>query len=158
MRIRMGRRKAIQAIRATKEHKTPSLKSLMELSWFGGLDRIWSIECVLEWSLLLLQWILSLETLDGLNGGGWGVFIASNHFLAIGYFCWRWAHRTSTVQCSVRATSACPLEFGAAWPLESLHRTVWCHTGHVRWPLTLMLWLLSCTVHHCSLSQSTVDA
>jgi hypothetical protein len=22
------------------------------------------------------------------------VFIASNHFLAVGWFCWRWAHRT----------------------------------------------------------------
>jgi hypothetical protein len=28
--------------------------------------------------------MLSSENLDILNGGGWGVFIASNHFLAVG--------------------------------------------------------------------------
>jgi hypothetical protein len=29
------------------------------------------------------------ENLDAIEGGGWGggVFIASNHFLAVGYFC-----------------------------------------------------------------------
>jgi hypothetical protein len=34
------------------------------------------------------------ENLDTIEGGGWGVFIASNHFLAVGWVCWRWAHRT----------------------------------------------------------------
>jgi hypothetical protein len=29
----------------------------MELSWYGGLERIWSLECVLEWMLLLLYWM-----------------------------------------------------------------------------------------------------
>jgi hypothetical protein len=32
--------------------------------------------------------------MDTIEGGGWGVFIASNHFLAIGCFCRRWAHQT----------------------------------------------------------------
>jgi hypothetical protein len=41
------------------------------------------------------------------------VFIAFNHFLAIGKGCWRWAHRTATVHCPMRATSAQPLGFGA---------------------------------------------
>jgi hypothetical protein len=55
-----------------------------ELSWFGGLERIWSIECVLEWMLLLLYWMRTSENLDVIEGGGWGVFIASNHFLVVG--------------------------------------------------------------------------
>jgi hypothetical protein len=49
-----------------------------------------------------------------------GVFIDSNHFLAVGCFCCRWAHRTvrwcteqGTVHCPVCATSARPLGFGA---------------------------------------------
>jgi hypothetical protein len=32
--------------------------------------------------------------LDTIEGGGWEVFIASNHFLVVGGFCCRWAHRT----------------------------------------------------------------
>jgi hypothetical protein len=98
-----------------------------------------------------------------------GVFIVCNHFLALGCFCSRWAHQIvrwrtgQTVHCPVRATSVRPLGFGASWSLEVLscsctgqsgHR---CHTRHVRWPLTSLLWLLSRTVHHCSLLQSTVD-
>jgi hypothetical protein len=44
LRIRIGKEKRpSQATRATKEHKTPSLKSLMDLSEFGGLERIQSI-------------------------------------------------------------------------------------------------------------------
>jgi hypothetical protein len=50
-----------------------------------------------------------------------GVFIASNHFLAVGCFCCRWAHRTvrwctghGTVHCTVPATSA------DHWGLERL--------------------------------------
>jgi hypothetical protein len=84
-----------------------------------------------------------LESLDGLNGGGWGVFIASNHFLAVGWLCCRWAHRTvrwctghCTIHCPVRATLAersglelltvevfCPL---AAPDSPVAHRTVRC--------------------------------
>jgi hypothetical protein len=97
-----------------------------------------------------------------------GVFIASNHFLAVGWLCCRRAHRTvqwctghGTVHCPVRATSAnhwglelltievlCP---DAASDSPVAHRTVWC-------VLTLQFWLLTsdfCTVH-CS-SVSAVD-
>jgi hypothetical protein len=46
------------------------------------------------------------------------------------------AYRTTTVHCPVRATSACPLGFGAVdrWNpfVLLLHRTVQCHTGHVQ--------------------------
>jgi hypothetical protein len=51
--------------------------------------------------------------LDANEGGGWVVFIASNHFLAVGYLCCRWAHRTGTIHCPVCAMSARPLVFGA---------------------------------------------
>jgi hypothetical protein len=56
-----------------------------------------------------------------------GVFIASNHFLAVGWVCCRWAHQTvrwctwhSTVHCTVRATSA------DRWGLERLTIEVLC--------------------------------
>jgi hypothetical protein len=88
------RKRPSQATRATMNTKTPSLKSLMELSWFEGLERIQSIWCVLEWSLLLLYWMRCLECLDGYEWGGWGVFIALNHFHSCWGGCWRWAHRT----------------------------------------------------------------
>jgi endogenous inhibitor of DNA gyrase (YacG/DUF329 family) len=57
-----------------------------------------------------------------------GVFIASNHFLAVGCFCCRWAHRAAvrwctgqgTIHCPVCATSAC------RWGLERLTVGVLC--------------------------------
>jgi hypothetical protein len=105
----------------------------MELSWFGGLERIWSIECVLEWSLLLLYWMWCSEHLDQYKWGGWGVFIAPNHFhsrwwrlLAMGAPDSPVRHRTTTVHCPVCATSAQPLGFGAGRPLEPLS---YCCTG-----------------------------
>jgi hypothetical protein len=62
-----------------------------------------------------------LQCLDGLNGGGWEVFISSNHFLVVGWLCCRWAHQTvwwctghSIVHCLVSATSA------DRWGLELL--------------------------------------
>jgi hypothetical protein len=85
------------------------------------------------------------KNLDDLNGAGWGIFIASNHFLAISWLCYRRAHRTvqwrtghDIVHCPVRATSAdrwglerltievlCPL---VALDSSVAHRTVWWHT------------------------------
>jgi hypothetical protein len=115
----MGRRKQSKQQEQQMNTKTLSLSQVTKwLSWFWDLERIWSLECVLEWMLLLLYWI-------GTSEGGWvvfkarvstypsrwrrnkdgkektlmplkemvGVFIASNHFLAVGCFCWRWAHR-----------------------------------------------------------------
>jgi hypothetical protein len=91
-----------------------------------------------------------------------GVFIAPNHFLAVGCFCWRRAHRTvrwrighCTVHCPVRAHVSAPVRVWSCWPLELfvflLHRIVW-------WPLTSALWLLRDIVCHCRLLQSTVGA
>jgi hypothetical protein len=84
-----------------------------------------------------------------LNGGGSSVFIASNHFLAVGCFCWRWAHQTSIVHCPVSATSARPLGFGAVDRWGSLSCS---YTGHVRCSLNSLLWLLPRTVPFCSRS------
>jgi hypothetical protein len=68
-----------------------------------------------------------LESLDGLNGGGWRVFIASNYFLVVGWLCCWWAYRTvwwctgyCTVHFPVCATSA------DRWGLELLTVEVFC--------------------------------
>jgi hypothetical protein len=90
-----------------------------------------------------------------------GVFIASNHFLVVGWVCWRWAHRTvwwfTGQHCSLSGARHVSASAGvwSCWPLEPfvllLHLTVRCHTGQ-----SGDLWLLCGTVHHCSLLQSTV--
>jgi hypothetical protein len=121
MRITIENEKTIQATRATKEHKNTLSQVTNELSWFGGLERIWSLECVLECSLLLLQWMWSSEHLDAIEGGGWGVFIASNQFLVVGCFCCRWAHGTVR-WCigQVLFTVRCVPRQHARWGLERL--------------------------------------
>jgi hypothetical protein len=40
-----------------------------------------------------------LKNLDTWSGGGWGVFIALNHHIAVGEAVCRWAHQT--VQCAI---------------------------------------------------------
>jgi hypothetical protein len=107
----------------------------------------------LECSLLLLYWMLSSENLDAIEGGGWGVFIASNHFLAVGYFCCRWAHRTvrwctGHVLFTVRST---PHQH-THWGLEELIVGSLCPEVAPDSPVPSgVLWLLSRTVHNCSL-------
>jgi hypothetical protein len=91
---RMGKEKAIQATRATKEHKWSSHKSLSNRVDFVAWSGLNALDVSLDWLPLLLQWMWCSEYLDAIEGGGWGVFIASNHFLAVGCFCWRWAHGT----------------------------------------------------------------
>jgi hypothetical protein len=59
----------------------------------------------------------SLENLDGLNGGGWGVFIAPITILVV-FVDGHTGH--GTVYCSVRATSA------DCWGLERLTVEVFC--------------------------------
>jgi hypothetical protein len=84
-----------------------------------------------------------------------GVFIAPNHFLAVGWVCWRWAHRTDTVHCSMRATSARPLGFDR-WSLRPV-ATSDSPVPHQTCPVTSDFVALT-TVAHCSLLQSTIDA
>jgi hypothetical protein len=87
-----------------------------------GFD-LWNV----SWSECYCSCIECEVNLDAIEGGGWRVFIASNHFLAIGCFCCRWAHRTvrwctgqGIVHCLVRAMSA------HRWGLELLTFEVLC--------------------------------
>jgi hypothetical protein len=58
-------------------------------------------------------------------------------------------HRTVTVHCPVRATSARPLGFGATWPLECLSCSCTGQSGATP-DMSGVLWLLPRTVHFCS--------
>jgi hypothetical protein len=132
-----------QATRAKKETQITLSQVTKHLIWFWSLERIWCFDCVFGVYSLLLYWMRRVRSLDNLNGGDWGVFIASNHFLSVGWLCCRWAHRTVrcctghyTVHCPVHATSAdrwglelstvevlCPL---AAPDSPMAHRKVRC--------------------------------
>jgi hypothetical protein len=94
------------------------------------------------------------------------VFIASNHFLAVGWLCCRWAHRTvwwctrhSTVHYPVSATSA------DRWILELLTIEVLCPlaapdspVAHWTVPciLTLQFWLLTSALSTFPLSALSI--
>jgi hypothetical protein len=94
--------------------KTLSLSQVTKwLSWFWELERIWSLELCLGVNAIALVLNEDLRKLGCFEWRWLGVFIASNHFLAVGWPCCRWAHRTTTVYCPMRATSARPLGFGA---------------------------------------------
>jgi hypothetical protein len=66
------------------------------------------------------------ENLDTLSCGGWGVFIALNHQVAVGEGCYRRAHRTGTVGCPARRHVTQPFGFGSSRPLAPLSS---CGTG-----------------------------
>jgi hypothetical protein len=120
--------------------------------------------------LLLLYWMWSSENLDGLNGGGWGVFIAWTTILAIvvdGTPDSPVVHRTWHCSLSGACHISRPLGFGAVdyWiPLSSwgtgqsggrtdslvAHRIVRCVLISLLWPLTCALFIIHLT------SQSTV--
>jgi hypothetical protein len=99
------KKKAIQATRTQMNTKISLSQVTKCLEWIWTLERIWSLVCVLEWSLELLYWMQYAGNLDALNSGGWGVFIASTTKIAVGEGCCRWAHQTvwcATVHCLVR--------------------------------------------------------
>jgi hypothetical protein len=48
--------------------------------------------------------MICLKNLDAWSGGGWGLFIALNHYIVVGEAVCRWAHWT--VRC---ATGHCPV-------------------------------------------------
>jgi hypothetical protein len=117
----------------------------MKLSWFGGLERIWSFDCVLECMLLLLYWMWRSKNLDGLNGGGWGGIYSlqplPSHWLSL--------LSMGTPDSPVSATSA------DRWGLEQLTVEVLCPLAStdspvahwiVRCVLTLQFWLLHCAL------------
>jgi hypothetical protein len=112
----MGRRKQSKQQEQQMNTKLSLSQVTKWLGWFWDLERIWSLECVLDWMLLLLYWIGTSENLDAIEGGGWGVFIASNHFLAVGWVWWRWAHQI------------------VWWCTGQVMFTVWCVPHqHARW-------------------------
>jgi hypothetical protein len=107
-------------------------------SWFWDLERI-----LIYWMCLGVKYfalVLNIEfrTLGWLWMRWLGVFIAPNHFLAIGKVCWRWAHRTVRWRTGRSLSGAhhvsASVRVWSYWSLELfvflLHRTV-------QWPLTL---------------------
>jgi hypothetical protein len=115
-------------------------------------------------------WLGMLLGLPLLEVAGWVVFISTNHFVAVGEICWRWANRTvwcATGYCLVRRHITQPLGFWSSWPLEALSSMapdspVPHQTGTVHCPVRLLrlLWLLHELSAHCSVCrcplQSTV--
>jgi hypothetical protein len=113
------------------------------------------IECELQKTWMLLKEVVG------------GVFIASNHFLVVGWVCCQWAHRTvrwctgqGTVHCPVRATSACPLGFREVDRWNPLSCS--CNRQSGATPdmsMSGVFWLSALTSDlHCSLLPSTVGA
>jgi hypothetical protein len=89
----------------------------------------------------------SLKNLNAKRCGGWGVFIALNHLVAVGQGCWRWADRHYSLSGALpRHPTVRVRSWVDRWSFVFLrHRTVRCL-------LTLLLWLLRGTVHfHYSL-------
>jgi hypothetical protein len=128
------KKKAIQASRTQINTKISLSQVTKCLEWFWTLERIWSLVCVLEWSLELLYWMQYAENLDALNSGGWGVFIAPTTKTVVGEGCYRWAHRT--VRCASHVTQL--LGF---WQFRSLE-----------------LWHLGAPDRHCLLSDAPSGA
>jgi hypothetical protein len=93
------------------------------------------------------------ENLDAIEGGGWGVFIASNHFLVVGYFCCRWTHRTVWWYIGqVLFTIRCVPRQHARWGLERSTVGTPCPVAAPDSPVRsdFASWHLICTVHFCS--------
>jgi hypothetical protein len=116
-----------------KNTRTPSLKSLMELSWFWRLRE----DSIYLMCLGVESFALVLNEMFGMLGLLWmrwlGVFIAPNHFHSHWGGCWRWVHRTGTVQCLVRRHVTQSLGFGAELTIGALSS---CGTKQSGAPLT----------------------
>jgi hypothetical protein len=72
-----------------------------------------------------------VESLDALNGGGWGVFIAPTTILAVGCAFCRWAHRTFRCALDIphySLSGACHLSWSLGF--GAVHRwirlSLWC--------------------------------
>jgi hypothetical protein len=94
--------------------------------------------------------------------GGWGVFIASNHFLVVDCFCWRWAHRTVRWRTrQVLFTVRYAPHQHTRWGLEQSTVEVVCPVVALDSPVrhrTCSDFSALTSVAHCSLWQSTVGA
>jgi hypothetical protein len=150
-----GRRKAIQA----QELKWTQISlSLVTIDWndLWTWERIWSLVCVLEWSLELFYWMQWLKTwmpwsvvVGGIyspnhQSGRWGTLLSTG--------------APDTVRCASHVTQ--PLGF-YRWSSDLWgHRTVWWCTRQVlftvRCAFWRLLWLCACN-SHCSLFTFAVD-
>jgi hypothetical protein len=97
------------------------------LIWFWSLERIWCFDCVFGVYSFALVLNGEVAMLGWLEWWWLGVFIASKHFLAVGWLCCRWAHwtvrwctRHCTIHYPVSATSV------DRWSLELLTVEVFC--------------------------------
>jgi hypothetical protein len=112
--------------------RTLSLKSLSGGAYFGTWRGFWSIQCVLDWSLLLLYWMLNSECLDGFEWGGWGIYSPQplpsrwQSLLAMGAPDSPVVHRIVTIHWLVHAMLGRPLGFGA---VDRCIRLSFCCTG-----------------------------
>jgi hypothetical protein len=151
----MRRRKQSKQQEQQKKHKTPSLKSLS--NWVDFEARRGFDLLIVSYRLLLLYWIWRAENLDGLNVGGFGVFIAQTTIpvVAVDRHNGQSGGAPDTalfiVRCVPRQQTD---EVWSGWPLKSFvllrHRTVRC-------VLTSQFWLMTSALStvHCS-PQSTV--
>jgi hypothetical protein len=148
--------------KSANEHKISFSQVTKCLRWIWDLERIWSFELWLGVNVRALLLNVIFRKL-GCQRMWWLGGIYSPQPL-----CSRWQrllamgapdspvrHRTGTVHCPVRATSARPLGF---WAVDRWSCLSSCCTGQSGAPLILLLWLLRGIVLHCSSCQSTIGA
>jgi hypothetical protein len=166
--MRIERRKQSKQQEQQKNTKHTLSQVTKRLSWIWDLERIWSLECVLEWSLLLLQWMWCSEYLDAIEGGGWGIYSLQPlprrwlFLVAMGTLDSPVVHRTGTVHYPVCATSARLLGFGATWLLEPLSCSCTGQSGATP-DMSCVRWLLCSDLYHAVFTtvhfwQTTIDA
>jgi hypothetical protein len=135
------------------------------LSWFWDLERIWSLELCLGVNAIALVLNDDLRKLGCFEWRWLGVFIASNHFLAVGWLCCRWAHRTVR-WCTGQTlfTVQCVPHQRACWSLELLIVGILCPfaapdgpVAHQTCPVTSDFDALTSAWHCSSLFTFAVD-
>jgi hypothetical protein len=154
-----GRRKAILATR-TQMHTKISLSLVTKCwEWFWTWERIWSLVCVLEWSLELLYWMQWLKTWMP-----WMVVVGGIYSPNHQTNRWGWATVDGrTGHCPVRQPRHQPLGFWQFRPLELWHLGApdspvphQTHTVHCPVRYWRLLWLLPRTVAlsgHCAVDR-----
>jgi hypothetical protein len=129
----MRKKKGNPRGKSSKEHKISFSQVTKCLRWIWDLERLWSFELCLGVNARALVMNVILRNLGCLELWWLGVFIALNHQINRWGGCWRWAHRTGPVHCSVSRHITQPLGFGARSIVGGFvllqHRTIRCHTG-----------------------------
>jgi hypothetical protein len=112
----------------------------------------------LDMSTIWLGMLLGLPHFEMVGWGGIYRLIATNHLVAVGEGCWRWAHRTLS-----GAPPRHPTVRVSSWSTVGGFVLMWHRTGTVHCPVRLwrLLWLLRAPFAHCSsmstLLQSTIE-